>query len=115
MRPLVVVAFGRDEFFKTEQVSYAVAGQRFRHAVAICHGHKAFDTRHLCRKHLDERRKGEVEEYVLIVGVTGNVDELLREQARVNGVHHRTHSGDAVVKLEVAIGVPGERADALTF
>ncbi len=42
-----------------------------------------------------------------------DIDELFGEQAHVEGVQDRPHAGDGHVELEVALVVPGERADAV--
>jgi hypothetical protein len=59
----------------------------------------------------DEHR---VDEQDLVVGVVDDEDELVLEQARVDGVAHHPGPGDAVVQLEVAVVVPGQGADAVT-
>ena len=44
-----------------------------------------------------------------------DVGDLLVEQPRVDGVADRAHAGDGVVELEVAIAVPGQRADPVAW
>ena len=46
-------------------------------------------------------------------GVIDDVGDLLREQARIDGVTDGAAARDGVVDLEVAEAVPGERADAV--
>jgi hypothetical protein len=65
------------------------------------------------RDRLDHRQEGEVEEQHAILGVVGDVDDLVGMQARVERVQHRAQSRDRVVELEVAVAVPGERRDAV--
>ncbi len=63
------------------------------------------------RKLLDQRRKDWIEEDVSVLGVIDDVLQLLGEQARVDRMQHPPRGGDAIVELEVTIGVPGERRD----
>ena len=62
---------------------------------------------------LDQIDEGGIEEHEAVFGVIDDVDDLLDEQARVDGVAHRAHAGDAVVQLEMAVAVPGQRRDAV--
>ena len=54
-----------------------------------------------------------VDDHDLVLGVVGDVDELLREQADVQRVQHRAHRGDRQVGLEVLGVVPLEGPDPL--
>jgi len=45
--------------------------------------------------------------------VVDDVEELLLEQARVDGVVDRADAGDAVPGLQVPPGIPGERPDPI--
>ena len=56
---------------------------------------------------LDENKDFEV------VGVGDDVGDLIGVQARVDGVADRADARDAVVDLQMAVGVPGQRADPL--
>ena len=58
---------------------------------------------------LDQRQEGQVEEQRGVLGVVGDVGDLLGEQARVDGVADRADAGDGVVELEMAVAVPGQR------
>ena len=52
---------------------------------------------------------------IAILGVVDDVGDLVGEQARIDGVTDRADAGDAVVQLEMAVVVPGERRDALAL
>ena len=65
------------------------------------------------RQRLDQRREGEIEEQVSVLGVVDDVGDLLRKQPRIDRVQHRPRAGDAVVELQVAVAVPRERGDAI--
>jgi len=67
----------------------------------------------LRRELLHQRHERQIEEQGRVLGVVGDVDDLVREQARVDRVDHRADAGDGVVQLVVPVAVPGERADAL--
>ena len=47
----------------------------------------------------------------LILGMVGDVGDMLGRQPRVDGVQHRADAGDAEIELEMAVGVPGDGAD----
>ena len=68
---------------------------------------------HLRQQLLDGRQQVQVDEEELILGVIDDVDDLLGKEARVDRVADRAHAGNAVVQLEVAVAVPGQRADAV--
>ena len=65
------------------------------------------------RHRFDQRQEGHVEEQHLVFGMVGDVDHLVGMQARVQRVQHRAGPGHAVVQLQVAVAVPGQRADGL--
>ncbi len=65
------------------------------------------------RELLDERQKRQVEEDQPVFRVVDDVRELVEEEPRVDRVDDRFHPRHGVVELEVAVPVPGERADAL--
>ena len=60
---------------------------------------------------LHQLDEGEVDEQDAVFRVVDDVDDLLREEPRVHRVQHGAHARDAVEELQVAIAVPGERAD----
>ena len=62
---------------------------------------------------LDQRRKGGVEQDCPVLSVVDDVDQLLRLQARVAGVHHHAAARDGVVGLQVAVVIPGNRANGV--
>src|SRR5207248_9300904 len=61
----------------------------------------------------DERHERQVEKAVAILCMIDYERDLIGKQAWIDGVDHRAHARDRVVKLEVAIAVPRERADAI--
>ena len=60
-------------------------------------------------KLLDQRREREIEEHHAIFRVVHDVDELVVEEPRVDGMDDRSAPRHGIVKLEVAIAIPGER------
>ena len=80
---------------------------------AVGHGHDVANARQLGQQLLDRGQQVEVDEQELVLGVIDDVDDLLGEQARVDGVADRTHAGDAVIQLEMPVAVPGQGADAV--
>ena len=67
------------------------------------------------RELLDQRHENRIEEDVAIFGMVDDVLDLLRKQARIDGVQDAAAAGHAVVQLEMAIAVPGQRGDALAM
>src|SRR5262249_25594350 len=60
---------------------------------------------------LDQRNKARLDKQQPVLRVIDDVDDLIIEQRRIDRMANRADAGDAVIKLEMAIGVPGERAD----
>ena len=56
-----------------------------------------------------QRRERGVEQHHLVVGVVDDVGQLLGVQARVAGVHDHAAARHGVVRLQVAVVVPGQR------
>ena len=65
------------------------------------------------RQLLHQRQEHRIDEQPGVLGVVDDEGDLLREQARIDGVADRADAGDAVVELEMAVVVPGERRDAI--
>ena len=56
----------------------------------------------------DDGQKGHVKAHDLVLGVVGDPSNLIRVQARIDGVQHPARATDAEIQLEVAITVPGQ-------
>ena len=63
------------------------------------------------RERRERRDQRVVDEDDSILGVIDHVGDLVREEARVDGVEDGADAGDREVALEVALRVPRERAD----
>ena len=74
---------------------------------------KCFTVVEFPRDLLDQRQEGYVEEQNLVAGVVDDVGDLLGEEPRIDRVDDRAAARDGVIKLVVAVGVPGERAHAV--
>ena len=61
----------------------------------------------------EKRNQGRVDDDHAVLGVIGDMDQLLGEQTNVQGVEHSAHRGDRQVRLEVLGVVPHERGDSL--
>ena len=94
-----------------------VGGQRalhrVRHRRVARHHHDALDAGDLALEHLQQRQQRRVDEQQPVRRVVDDVLELLREQPRVDRVHHGADARHRVVELEVAVVVPGQRGDAV--
>ena len=60
-----------------------------------------------------ERRETGVDEQHMIFGVVDDVGDIVRRQARIDGVADRAYAGNAVIKFEMAVAVHGQRGDAV--
>ena len=109
LRPFVVVGLGRQQVFVAVQVGDRGAG----HLLPTAQCDPALDTRTLRRQSLDQRGEIDVEEDVAVIGVVGDVGDLFREQARIDGVADGGHARYGVVDLEMAVGIPRQGADAV--
>jgi hypothetical protein len=96
-------------------VSDGVAEGRLRQVGAVRQDHVALDGGKPRGEALDKRHEGEVEEKEPVDGVVDDVDDLLVEQARVDGVVDGPEAGDAVPAFEMPPGVPGERRDPVAL
>ena len=106
--PVKVVACRRDEVLVVEDVGDTLDGGsvgRVGEAHPVAHpGAMRCDA-------FDDRRKACVEDDGFVFGVVDDVDQLLRVQARIAGVHHHAAARYRVIGLEVAVVVPGDRGD----
>ena len=90
------------------------AGRALRHVRAIRHRDHAVDRGCSAGGSFSTSgSEGQIEEDDAVLGVVDDVRDLLGEKPRVDRVDDRTHAGDGVVQLEVAVAVPGEGADAV--
>lgn len=81
---------------------------------AIGHHDIGVDRLELGRELADQRREGHIEEQHPVLGVVDDVDDLLGEEPRVDGVHDRPGARHAEVQRQVAIAVPRECRDPVS-
>ena len=110
VRPLQRAGLARDQFFVAEQVRDLAVG---RHVCAVGHHHDMLHRLERGEHAFDDRQQVQVDEDDLVFGMVGDVAHMLRREARIDRVQHGAEAGDAEVELEMAIGVPGQRADAV--
>jgi hypothetical protein len=107
-RPGVVVALPAHPVLVARQAGHAAVGGQ---PVGVAQRDPA-PHRGAARVHrLHQRQEGEVEAQDLVLGVVDDPGDLVRMQARVDGVQHALRAADAVVQLQVAIAVPGQCRD----
>ena len=58
----------------------------------------------------DQWRESGVKQHHFVFGVVDHVDQLLWVQARVAGVHDHAAARHGVIRFQVAVVVPGDRA-----
>ena len=61
-----------------------------------------------------QRNERGVDDDAAVLGVVDDVGQLLGREPDVQRVQHRSHAGDGEIRLEVALVVPAEGADAVT-
>ena len=109
LRPVEVFAASGDQGFVTEHVGKPCC----RHVGLVGQHHPARHPRAFRRQLLRQRQEIRVEENVAVLGVVDDVDQLLREQARVDGMADVAAAGGTVVGLQMAVIVPGQGTDAV--
>jgi len=80
---------------------------------AVGHQHEGLDGLHVRRHGLDQRQEGQVEEQNLVFRVVGDPHHLVGVQSRIERVQHHARPRCSVVKLHVAVAVPGQCRDAV--
>jgi hypothetical protein len=78
-------------------------------AAAVVHDDHVPDGRHRVDDRPEQREHRAVDEDDLVLGVVGDVGQLLGEEPHVQRVQHPAGAGCGEVQLQVAGGVPGER------
>ena len=107
-RPVKDLACGCDQLLVIEDSGDTFDGWGVRR---IGKAHPVSHLGAMCGDGLDDRRKARIEDDGLVFGVVDDVDELLRMQSRIAGVHHHAAARYRVIGLEVAVVVPGDRGD----
>ncbi len=102
----------REELLVAQDLDVGGGGRELAR-VAVAHHDVALDGRELARDLGEQWDEVVVDEDEAVGGVVGDVRELLREQAEVERVEHRADGRHPEVGLEVLLGVPRERADAV--
>ena len=106
--PVVVGGLRGDELVEAQQSLGGDAGQ-VGHVLAVGHGDEMLDRLQLGCQRSDQSREGDVEEQHPVFGMVDDVDDLLGEEPRVDGVHHRAGTRHPVIEREVTVAVPGQR------
>ena len=86
-----------------------------RHCSFVAHLHPALHGWACWRNRFDQWRKCAVEKHHGVFRVVDDVNQLLREQSGVQGVHHRTHARHRIVNFNMAIAVPGQSGNVFTL
>src|SRR6202034_16404 len=84
-----------------------------RHVGAVGENDVALNRRQPVGEPLHQLHEGQVQEHEPIFGVVDDPRDLLREQARIDGVVDRAGADDAIPGFKVAVAVPGQRRDAI--
>ena len=108
-RPLELVVFGLDQVLVAEDVGQGGLG----HVRTVGHDHDVLDRLQAGGDLFHQWHESQVDEQDLVLGMVGDVDHLLREEARVDRVDHRAGAGHRVIDLEMPVAVPGQRGDAV--
>ena len=115
-RVLVEVGPGEARLLDRQQglVTERAWQARLGHLIFVAHQYESLDGGELSRDALDQRHEGQIEEQHAVFGMVGDIDDLLAEKSRVDGVANGTDAGYAEIDLKVAMGVPGDGCDAVT-
>ena len=111
LRPPVVVGFSGEQLLVAEE---RLERRAARHGGALGHQDEPLHRLEPRRELLGEGQGRRVDEQPGILGVVDDVDDLVGEQPRIHRMQHGARAGHAVEQLEVAMGVPAERADPVT-
>ena len=82
--------------------------------VGVAHHEDVLDGLHLRQHPRQQRHQRVVDDDDLVLGVVGDVHQLLGEEPDVERVQHGLHRRDGEVALEVLLVVPLERRDPVT-
>ncbi len=81
----------------------------------IGHDDEALDVGNLVGDRLQQGHEHRVDTDEAVFGMVDDVHDLLGEQPRIDRMTHVSAAADAVVNLEVAVVIPGERCDAVAL
>ena len=107
VRPLEIGRIGIDQVLVTQRILQF----RRRHVRLVGHEDPALHAGALVGDGLGQRHEGEVDEDVAILRMVDDVDDLLGEKARIDGMGYGAHAGHRVIGLQVAEAVPGQGGD----
>ena len=79
---------------------------------AVVHHDDVLDGLEAVDQRPEELQQRAIDEDDLVLGMVGDVDDVVREQPDIQGVQDAPAARCREVELEVARGVPGERPDA---
>ena len=85
------------------------------HMVLAGEDDDVLDRRNLAADLVEDWQKGHVREEDLILRMVDDVDQLLGEQARVQGMADRANAHNAVPGFDMAGGVPGQGGDPVAL
>ena len=94
-------------------VAVHILDRCLRHVLGRSHDDPSLHAGALWRNFFDERPEVWIQEYVLVLGVIDDVDNLLGKQSRINRVTNIAGAGARVIGLEMPIVVPSQRCDAI--
>ena len=98
----------RDQGFVAVQAGDAL---KRRHIGGITQANPGLDLRAVCGDALDQWCEGRIEQHHRVFGVIDDVDQLVRRQTRIAGVHYHAAAGNRVVGFHVPVVVPCDGPD----
>ena len=108
-RPVIGVVLGGDQGL----VAHRIGQTRFGHVFVVSQYDEALHTLQLLRHLLHQRHEQQIHHDPFVFGVIDDVDDLLREQAWIDGVADVAGATDRVISLQVPVIVPGQCRDAI--
>ena len=113
LRPVELRGLAGDEAFLGQQLEAAAQRAVGRDIGLAAHDDDGAEAgRQLVGQGRGAGQQGRVDQQVGVLGIRQDEGDLAGEEARVHGVQHRAHGGDAVVGFQVVVLVPGEGRDA---
>ena len=102
LRPVEFIGMRVDQFFVAQHIGQL----RRRHVRLVGHEDPALHQRALVGNGFDQRHESQVDKYIAIFGMVGDVDDLLGEQPGIDRMRHGANTRRRVIGLEMPEAVP---------
>jgi len=107
--PVVMLWLTRDQGLITMDVGKG----RLGHPILGGHDHDALDLGQLLRQALEQGHEVRIDEQEPVLGMVHDVDQLIGEQAGIDGVQDHAGAGGGVINLQMTMRVPADGPDPI--